>query len=113
MAESQIRYRGLQVVVDTTQPAEFDIAELALPEEELEKAVRVLTKVPFSVSNRNVDGVQVREIQGLDYVYTVSRDEDVLVITIGAIRRPDPKNPTDEILKRLSVIDIVRGATGL
>lgn len=70
MADSPLRYRGIEVVVDTTIPAEFDIAGYRLGERFIENVAKQLSEVTFSRDDRTVGPVRIREIE--DMILSIS-----------------------------------------
>ncbi|MGR3313139.1 hypothetical protein [Roseovarius indicus] len=113
MSDSVFRYRGLKVVVDTTEKAEFDAKSLRLGDKTMERIGRELAETSFSPRDRVVGDVRVREIEGYDVAFVNGREDSRLVITIGRIERPDPDNPLEEVLKKLGPLAILRGASGV
>ncbi|MGR3378205.1 hypothetical protein [Salipiger abyssi] len=113
MPESFFRYRGVRPVLDTTDQAEWDVAGYQISEAMMQRIARRLTSVMFSNEDRVVGPVRVRELEGFDVMFTVHRDGPEVVITIGGLRPPDAKNPTEEILKKLDVVATFRGALGI
>jgi hypothetical protein len=110
---SVIRDRGLKVVVDTTEVAEWDLAGYRLPDSAVERIASRLAAVPHSPEDRVVGDVRVRELEGMDVIFTISREPGLIVVTIGGVRPPDPETPTEGILKALGHIATFRGAIGL
>jgi hypothetical protein len=113
LSESAFRYRGLKVVIDTTEKAEFDAKGLRLGDRTMERIGRELLETSFSPRDRVVGDVRVREIEGYDVAFVNGREDSRLVITIGRIERPDPDNPLEEVLKKLGPLAIFRGASGV
>jgi hypothetical protein len=113
LSESAFRYRGLKVVIDTTEKAEFDAEGLRLGDGTMERIGRELLETSFSPRDRVVGDVRVREIEGYDVAFVNGREDSRLVITIGRIERPDPDNPLEEVLKKLGPLAIFRGASGV
>jgi hypothetical protein len=113
MAQGPFRFRNVQVVVDTTQTAEFDIALYSVTETELDVIATSLRKHPFLKGDRSVGDFHIRLIAGYDVVYIVGREARDVVVTIGCILPPDPSNPTEVILQKLEVLAIFRGAAGI
>jgi len=113
VSDSAFRYRGLKVVVDTTEKAEFDIAGYQIPDAAMETIASQLRDVSFSLRDRVIGDARVRAIDGYDVVFIIGREDDTVVITIGAVLMPDPANPTEELLKKLGPIAIFRGASGV
>lgn len=113
MSENPFRYRGLKVVIDTTEKAEFDAAGLRLGDKVMERIGRELLETSFSPRDRVAGDVRVREIQGYDVAFINGREDGTLVITVGRIERPDPANPLEEVLKKLGPLAIFRGASGI
>ncbi len=110
---SSIRYRGLTPVVDTTEAAEWDVADLGLSDADLDRIALNLRELPVSTADRTVGAIRVRESDGLDILFHIQREERLEVITICGLRRPTPDDPTEAILKRLGALAIIRSATGL
>ncbi len=113
MSDSVFRYRGLKVVVDTTEKAEFDIKGYQISDARMERIGARLRESALSRQDRIVGDIRVREMEGYDVVFIVGREGDTLVITIGAVEVSDPDNPIEKILQKLGPVAIFRGATGL
>mgnify|MGYP006909078763 CR=1 FL=1 len=111
--ESEFRYRGVKTLVDTTDTAEFDIASIPVSEETLTKIARNLKALPHSPRDRVVGDVRLREVENLDIVFFITRELDAVVVNIGGVVIPDPNNPTEEVLKKLGTMAILRGAVGI
>ena len=101
------------MVVDTTEKAEFDIKGYQIADATMETIASQLRDVSLSRRDRVVGDARVREIDGYDIVFIIGRQDDTMVITIGAVIFPDPRNPTEELLQKLGSIAIFRGALGL
>lgn len=101
------------MVIDTTEKAEFDIMGYQIPDATMEAIASQLRDVSFSRRDRIVGDVRVRECDGYDIVFIIGREENTMVITIGAVILPDPQSPTEELLQKLGPIAIFRGALGL
>lgn len=101
------------IVADTTNSAEFDIRGLQISDGALDSAVRNLKETLFSPRDRVVGDARVRELDGFDYVFFIARDQINIVVTVAGVRVPDPSNPTEEILKKVGLTAMFRGATGL
>ncbi|MEM0946595.1 MAG: hypothetical protein AAGK37_04255 [Pseudomonadota bacterium] len=113
---SNLRFRGIDVVVDTTRPAEFDIADHRLGTDAVEAIASELKEVTFSTRDRTLGTdavVRVREIRGFDVVYAVGREDAKVVVTIAAALRPNDNEPTEILLERLNAVAILRSAFGL
>lgn len=113
MVRSALRYRGIKPEVDTTEAAEWDVADLGISDAVLEGIARSLCSLPASSVDRVVGSVRIREVGGLDVLFVLSREGHKQVITICGIRRQTPDEPTEVLLKRLGQLAIIRGATGL
>lgn len=113
MTGSAFRVRGIQIVVDTTEQAEFDVAGYQIGDAAMERIARRLKAMPFSSQDRVVGDIRVRLLEGYDVIYIVGRELDKLVVTIGGLRPPDPNDPTENILHRLGMVAMFRGATGV
>ena len=113
MSEKLFRFRGVGVVVDTTETAEFDISLHGVSSRDLEVIHRSLTTVILSEADRYVGPVRIREVSGFDVAFLTTREGDSVVITIGAIQPPSADDPMEEVLKRIGVIAMFRGAAGI
>ncbi len=112
MATSPFRHRGVRVVVDTVETAEFDMQIYDIAPEIVDTIGRALVSLPQSTEDRAVGNFLIREIAGFDVVFIIGREDTTVVITIGRIRPPDPANPTELLLKSAGIAAIFRGATG-
>lgn len=113
MSETAFRHRGLRVVVDTTEKAEFSIRGYQISDAMMERVARQLRESVFLGTARSFGDLWIREIEGYDFVYLIGREQDKLVFTIGAVEPVDPENPIDAILDKLGPLALLRGATGL
>ncbi len=113
LSDSAFRYRGLKVVIDTTEKAEFDIKGYQISDARLERIGRRLRESALFRADRIIGDIRIRRLEGYDVVFIVGRESDTLVITIGAVEVPDPNNPIEVILQKLGYIAIFRGASGL
>ncbi|MDF0602943.1 hypothetical protein P1J78_19545 [Psychromarinibacter sp. C21-152] len=99
--------------MDTTEKAEFEIRGLQIPDSTMERIASRLRDVTFSFEDRVVGAVRVRELEGYEVVFLVGREDQTLVVTIGAVEVPNPDDPVEAVLKRLGPLAILRGASGL
>ena len=113
MSNSPYRSRGIGVVVDTTRLAEEDAQKLGIDERSLARIGNSLRDVPVSPSDREVNGVRIRLMAGLDVVFIVGREPDNIVVTIGGFRTANSNDPTEKLVQRLGIVAIFRGATGV
>jgi len=113
MSSSEFRYRGIPVILDTTEVAELDVALLGIPNETMEVIGRNLKTVTYSTSDRVIGQVRVREIAGHDVIFMLASEDGALRIVVGGVRVPDPNDPTEAVLKRLDAVAILRGAFGM
>lgn len=113
MARSPVRHRRVRTVVDAVESADLDMAHYAISEDTLRRIALNLRDHPFSAEDRVVGDIRIREVAGLDVIFIISREESALVITIGGLRPPDPKQPSERILKFLAKLAIFRGASGV
>ena len=97
---SLFRNRGLRVVVDTTEPAEWDFASLQVSDQSKESIARNLMSVPRSPRDRFEGNVRIREVSGWDIAFTLSLNSSELVCTIIAIGNPDEIETTTNYLLR-------------
>ena len=113
LSEEPFRFRGVRVVVDTVETAEFDIRLYDVPDATVERIGRSLAKAVQLAGDRAIGNFMIREIDGYDVVFIVGREGQDIVATIGRIRPADPQNPTEEVLRNLSIVAIFRSATGI
>lgn len=107
------RNRGIEVVVDTTMIAEFDIQDHKLADEFLETVVRSLTAVPFSKDDIVQGALRARTIQKYDVFFIVGREKSQLVVTLGGLQPHQGETALRKALKLAEKVGILRGATGL
>lgn len=88
MAKSHFRRRGLKVVVDTTEQAEFDFAGFQVPPAVQEAIARELKLVPKSFEDRFSGDIRLREIRGWDVAFVIWRENNAWVVTIIGADRP-------------------------
>ena len=110
---SNIRHRGIEIHVDTTAMAELDIKGFQLSDQSLDRIARQLKQVPFSQTDRLADGLRIREIDGYDVIYIVSRHRLDVIVTIAGVRLPSATEPTERVLRKLNFLAMVRSALGL
>ncbi|SIN97016.1 hypothetical protein [Vannielia litorea] len=110
---SEFTRRGVKVVAETTEKAEFDIRCYHITDAAMDRIAARLKEALFSPDDRVVGDLRIRELEGYDVVHFVGRDGDRIVVTIAQLRVPDPDNPTERILEKLGRAAIFRGATGL
>jgi len=113
MSDSGFRHRGIEVVVDTTLPAEFDMAGFQLSENFARNLVHRLRTVTFSATDRCHGIVRIREIDGYDVLFVVGREEKTVVITIGGVLIAESRSTTQELMQRANAIATLRGALGI
>ena len=113
MQGSPFRYRGVTVVVDTAQSAEFDIRYYSVPGDTVTRIGDAVLRLPQAATDRAVGPFLIREIEAFDVVWMIGREGRDAVITIYRIRPPDPADPTERILQSLNLAAMLRGATGV
>lgn len=113
MGKGALRYRGVTPVVDTTEAAEWDIADLGLSDTALDRIAHNLKALPVSPADRTTGQIHIREIEGIDVLFHMHREERLQVILICGLRRPTPEEPTEALLNRLGPLAILRSATGI
>ena len=110
---AELRYRGLEVVVDKTEAAEFDIKGLQISETLLDVVARSLKAVTYSDHDLVVNGARVRTLGDYQYVFFVSRDKQAIVITICGVVPVEDNDATEGILRALDFAAMLRSATGV
>ncbi len=107
------RHRGVEVVIDTTDTAEFDIADLKLEDDLLESFVRSLKSVPFSKDDLTQGALRARTIQMYDLFFIVGREESEMVVTLGGIQHHESETALRTALKVAEKVGMLRGAAGV
>lgn len=110
---SEIRYRGVSVHVDTTEPAEFDIKGFQVPDSTLEKIALSLKSVTFSDEDHVFGALRVRYMHGMSVLFTVGRLEREVVITIAGMQPFDHTPSFEELIEKLAPIGAIRGILGV
>lgn len=108
-----LRSRGKPVNVYTTDTAEWDIVSYQVPRAILRVIAESLAGVP--VSERDVVEGTIRYRQFGDWVavfhYTSTSEE--FIVDVCGIRPPAALNKSEEFLKKLARLAMLRGATGI
>lgn len=107
------RHRGVKVVVDTTDTAEFDIQGYQLPEAFLETVERQFIAVPFSDDDICEGSLRARTIDGYDFFFIVGRLDSEMVVTIGGVEVHTDETNLRKALKVAEKVGMLRGATGV
>lgn len=83
---TEFRNRGLKVVVDTTQEAEFDFASHQISRKQQERIAANLKKIPISEGDRVYGDVNLREaVPGWDVAFVRALDgAEWVILIIGA-----------------------------
>lgn len=113
MAKSVFSKRGIEVNVETTEVAEFDIAGYQISDAAMERVGSRLKAVTFSREDRVEGDVRIRLLEGYFFIFLVTRDADAVFVTIGGVELPDPEDPAASALKLAEKIATFRGALGL
>ena len=110
---SELRHRGIEVFVDTTEPAEFDIRGFQIPDSTVEKIAYALKTVSFSEDDRVFGSLRVRKILGVNVLFTVGRLDGEVIITIAGVQ-PIGQGPSFiDLLERLEPAATLRGVFGV
>ena len=107
------RYRGIEVVVDTTQPAELQINGYQVSPSDIEAIERNLSDVMMSDGDQTIGDFRIRVIKGYEVAFVLGREDDLVVVTIAAVVPRQARYRLADVLKGLGKIAIIRGATGL
>ena len=110
---SEFRYRSLNVLVDTTQPAEFQIQGYQLSDRFMDRVAKSFKAAPLSLSDMEYGALRLRSIDGYDFVFVLGRDVDGLVVTIGDVWPTEKRPKFEELLKKGEFIAMLRGASGM
>ncbi|MGB7431837.1 MAG: hypothetical protein WA921_05135 [Ahrensia sp.] len=110
---SNFRYRNISTVIDTTDVAEFDIADNRLSDAFLEKVAGIFVAVPYSNDDICFGNLRARTIEDFDFFFIVGRIEDKLVVTIGGVQRHQGVPALTKALAMAEKFAMLRGITGL
>lgn len=110
---SGFRYRGVEVVVDTTHAAELQIKGYQISRTVVDAIGRSVSDVTFSEYDKVVGDVRIRDVNGYDVAFTVGREGAQVVVTIIAVMPHEPDGSMAAIIETLGVAAILRGASGL
>ena len=107
------RYRGIRAVIDTTLPAELQLAGYQVSQSTLDQIDRSLTDVTFSDDDQRYDHYHIRVVKDYDIAFVMSREGALVVITIVAVLPHDPEQPMKKIMQHLGKVATLRSASGL
>lgn len=107
------RKRGVKVLVETLEAAEFDIEGYQISEKDVAVVGNSLKTLPISLQDRFAGPVRVRTLKGYDVAFLLTREGHDMVVTIGAVRPFDPQSPLETKLKNLDLVATFRGALGI
>lgn len=110
---SEFRFRGIEVVVDTTLPADFQIKGYQLSDVFMDRVARGFKAAPLRAGDKEFGPVMVRCVEGYDFLYVVGRQEGALVVTIGDVWPTEEMPKIEQILQKGALIAMLRGASGL
>lgn len=111
--DSVFTRRGVPVTVETTEPAELDIKSCEISAEILEKAGRNLKDFPVLLDDVPLGPLNIRMIDNIDVVFTISRNDDAIVVTIVRFWPTPERDMMITVLKGLNLAALFRGATGI
>lgn len=98
---SQFRKRGLRVVVDTTETAEFDFASAQISAAQQEEIATNLKAVPVSQRDKLFGYVRIREIlPGWQVAFIIAPDGDELVVLVIGLDTVEGMETQLELLMR-------------
>lgn len=113
---SVFRNRGVEVLIDTTKPAEFDIAGYQIPKGMIERIGKRLQAMPFSPQDLEIQGLRARYLDGFWVLFIVGREHGDLVVIIGGIEPGKPTEPEENSALGLKIVEKIatlRGAAGI
>jgi len=111
---SSLRYRGIEVVVDTLHSAEIEIQGYQISDDQLENAAENLSKTPFSPRDLVAGDLRCRELNGYNYFFFVASEGTKVVVTIGQVSpASNDKSEIEKIFHQLGKVAIVRGTLGV
>ena len=113
MSDRPLRFRGLKVRVDTTEVAEWDISGFSVTDEMLDRISNRLAAETHSGEDRVVGDVRVRLLEGMDVIFSLSREHALIVATICGMRPPDPEKPTEQIIYAMQQGGSLRSFLGI
>lgn len=113
MSEDPVVRRGVRVEVETTLPAELDVALYEVGDERFRQMVRSLANLPVLGSDLTIGSASLRAIDGFDVVYVISRNQLTPIVTIVRIWPTPERDKMLDVLKSVNWLAIFRGATGV
>ena len=105
--------RGLPVEVVTTDVTELDVALYGVAEERLEQIGAALKAAPILSGDLDIGGARLRRFADLDVAFIVTADDRAFVITIGNIQPIGHEPSLDVMLRRVGIVAMLRGASGV
>ena len=112
-SESVFRRRGVDVQVDTSKPAEFDIKGYQISDASLEKIGKRLKTLPVSPEDKVVNGFRIRTHDNYDVIFDVSRDKLGVTVTILGIIPIQEESTLSAVRAAIETIAATRGALGV
>lgn len=114
MPDSSFRKRGLKVVVDTTEQAEFDFALHRISPVDQERIATNLKAMPSSPRDQHVGSVRIREaIAGWDVAFVITPDGHEIVVLVIGIDGAGALESQFELLGRAAIKSLPPGAQEL
>lgn len=110
---SSFSRRGLTVEVETIISAEYDFQLLNISNAQQEKIGASFIKLPISKDDDLEPPARIREFDGFDVCYIISRASDTIVVTLIRVWPTAERELMRELLEKVSMIDMIRGASGL
>ena len=110
---NEFRYRGVEVEVDTTIAAEFDVKGFQIPDARMDEIARHLKAVTFSDHDLVHGALRFRRFDGYEILFTVGREDGRVVITIGGVQPVEEGLSFDDIVSTIDAVGTWKGRLGL
>lgn len=110
---SEFRNRAVEIEVDTTKPAEFQIQGFHLSDEFMDRVARSFKSMPLKPEDTSYGPFNMRSIDGFDFLYVIGRQDGIFVVTIGDVWRTEDRSVYERLLEKSEVVATLRGTLGV